>query len=151
MWREKNEHWLLQIETNFTFHTTSKLYCTLTNIQCISCADDNNKHYLSQQQKGNKNFTTIFCYLVLVCPSMSPRCHNKKYYKIKSSNFFTIIFITCLHSNNRYNTLSVGVAYTIINFRRKCKTVLWYVTILERTKYNFGSLLFVSCSIRWWL
>ena len=144
MWREKNEHWLLlQIETNFIFHTTSKkLYCTLTNIQCISCADDNNKHYLSQQQKGNKNFTTIFCHLVLVCPSMSPRCHNKKYYKIKSSNFFTKIFITCLHSNNRYNTVSVGVVYTIMNFRRKCKTVLWYVTILERTKYNFGSLLF---------
>ena len=124
------------------FTPLQKLYCTLTNIQCISCADDNNKHYLSQQQKGNKNFTTIFCHLVLVCPSMSPRCHNKKYYKIKSSNFFTKIFITCLHSNNRYNTVSVGVVYTIINFRRKCKTVLWYVTILERTKYNFGSLLF---------
>ena len=123
------------------FTPLQKLYCTLTNIQCISCADDNNKHYLSQQQKGKQKFYH-HSLLVLVCPSMSPRCHNKKYYKIKSSNFFTKIFITCLHSNNRYNTVSVGVVYTIMNFRRKCKTVLWYVTILERTKYNFGSLLF---------
>ena len=105
------------------FTPLQKLYCSLTNIQCISCADDNNKHYLSQQQKGKQNFT-IFCHLVLVCPSMSPRCHNKKYYKIKSSNFFTKIFITCLHSNNRYNTVSVGVVYTTINFRRKCKILL---------------------------
>ena len=42
------------------FTPLQKLYCTLTNIQCISCADDNNKHYLSQQQRETKILPPFF-------------------------------------------------------------------------------------------
>ena len=65
--------------------------------------------------EGGTKFYHFFV-TVLVCPSMSLRCHNKKYHKMLQ---VCPNFITCLHSNNRYTTVSVGVVCTLINFRRK--------------------------------
>ena len=84
-------------------------------VSCIAEYDDDNKHYLSQQQRGNKIYH--FFVTVLVCPSMSLRCHNKKYHKMLQ---VCPNFITCLHSNNRYFTHSIfGVRY--FTSRRKMK------------------------------